>query len=54
MPASAAIFQRYQGPGRSRNQRPIVAAAKSGTAQIATKSPISSSRIPCPWKRSFR
>ncbi len=46
MPASAAIFQRYQGPGRSRNQRPIVAAAKSGTAQTATKSPISSSRMP--------
>jgi hypothetical protein len=28
------------------NQRPIVAAAKSGTAQTATKSPISSSRMP--------
>jgi hypothetical protein len=54
MPASEAIFQRYQGPGLSRNQSPIVAAAKSGTAQIETKSPISSSRIPCPRKRSFR
>jgi hypothetical protein len=54
MPASEAIFQRYHGPGRSRNQRPTVAAAKSGTAQVETKSPISSSTSGWPRTSSLR
>jgi hypothetical protein len=49
-----AIFHRYPGPGRSKNQSETVARAKSGTAQKVTKSSISSPISEWPRSKPFR
>lgn len=53
-PERHAIFQRYHGPGRSKNQSENVAITKSGTAQKVTKSSISSPMKGWPRSEPFR
>ena len=49
-----AIFHRYHGPGRSKNQSETVARANRGTAQKVTKSSISSPMSGWPRSRPLR